>query len=51
MVTLHPKVHGGILADRADPEHVADMASYGIEPFDLVVSNLYPFSSDPGDRD
>jgi phosphoribosylaminoimidazolecarboxamide formyltransferase/IMP cyclohydrolase len=48
VVTLHPKVHGGILADRTDPEHVADLEKYGIEPFDLVVVNLYPFSSDPG---
>ena len=47
VVTLHPKVHGGILADRSNPEHVADMEEYGIEGIDLVVVNLYPFSSDP----
>ncbi len=47
VVTLHPKVHGGILADRNDPEHLADMEAYGIEGIDLVVVNLYPFSSDP----
>ncbi len=47
VVTLHPKVHGGILADRTDPEHQADMATYGIEPIDLVVGNLYPFGEDP----
>ena len=47
VVTLHPKVHGGILADRDDAEHRADMATYGIEGIDLVVVNLYPFSSDP----
>lgn len=47
VVTLHPKVHGGILADRFNPEHVADMEKYGIEGIDLVVVNLYPFSSDP----
>ena len=47
VVTLHPKVHGGILADRDDPGHLGDLAAYGIEPFDLVVVNLYPFSSDP----
>jgi len=47
VVTLHPKVHGGILADRDDPEHRADMEAYGIEGIDLVVVNLYPFSSDP----
>jgi phosphoribosylaminoimidazolecarboxamide formyltransferase/IMP cyclohydrolase len=48
VVTLHPKIHGGLLADREDPEHRADMEKYGIEPFDLVVSNLYPFAQDPG---
>jgi phosphoribosylaminoimidazolecarboxamide formyltransferase / IMP cyclohydrolase len=48
VVTLHPKIHGGILADPTDAEHVADMAHHGIEPIDLVVVNLYPFSSDPG---
>jgi phosphoribosylaminoimidazolecarboxamide formyltransferase / IMP cyclohydrolase len=47
VVTLHPKVHGGLLADRDDPEHVADMERYDIHAIDLVVSNLYPFSSDP----
>jgi phosphoribosylaminoimidazolecarboxamide formyltransferase / IMP cyclohydrolase len=48
VVTLHPKVHGGILADTADPSHRADLAEYGIDPIDLVVSNLYPFASHPG---
>jgi phosphoribosylaminoimidazolecarboxamide formyltransferase/IMP cyclohydrolase len=48
VVTLHPKVHGGLLADPTKPEHRADMAEYGIEPISLVVSNLYPFSSEPG---
>ena len=47
VVTLHPKIHGGILADTADPEHQADLERYGIEPVDLVVANLYPFSSKP----
>ncbi|MBI2798613.1 hypothetical protein HYX70_05005 [Candidatus Saccharibacteria bacterium] len=47
VVTLHPKVHGGILADRNDPDHRADMVDYDIEAIDLVVVNLYPFSSDP----
>ncbi len=42
--TLHPKVHAGILADRRLPNHVAELAQLGIEPFDLVVSNLYPFT-------
>jgi phosphoribosylaminoimidazolecarboxamide formyltransferase / IMP cyclohydrolase len=46
VVTLHPKVHGGILADRRNPDHQADMAQYGIDPIDLVVSNLYPFGAD-----
>ena len=41
--TLHPKVHAGILADRRLPSHVQQLADLGIEPFDLVVSNLYPF--------
>ena len=47
VVTLHPKVHGGILADLDDASHLADLQRYGIEPIDLVVVNLYPFSSDP----
>jgi phosphoribosylaminoimidazolecarboxamide formyltransferase/IMP cyclohydrolase len=41
--TLHPKVHAGILADRRLPSHVEQLAELDIEPFDLVVSNLYPF--------
>ena len=41
--TLHPKIHAGILADRRIPEHEAQLAEHGIEPFDLVVVNLYPF--------
>jgi len=48
VVTLHPKIHGGVLADRSDPDHRADMERYGIEPIDLVVVNLYPFESRPG---
>ncbi|MBC7375034.1 MAG: bifunctional phosphoribosylaminoimidazolecarboxamide formyltransferase/IMP cyclohydrolase, partial [Frankiales bacterium] len=43
--TLHPKVHAGILADRRLPPHVAQLAELRIEPFDLVVVNLYPFSA------
>ena len=42
--TLHPKVHAGILADRRLPTHVAQLAELGVAPFDLVVSNLYPFT-------
>jgi phosphoribosylaminoimidazolecarboxamide formyltransferase/IMP cyclohydrolase len=45
--TLHPKIHGGILADRSKPEHMADLDAQGIEPIDLVVCNLYPFRSSP----
>jgi phosphoribosylaminoimidazolecarboxamide formyltransferase/IMP cyclohydrolase len=41
--TLHPAVHAGILADRRLEAHVQQLADLGIEPFDLVVSNLYPF--------
>ena len=48
VVTLHPKIHGGILADRDDPEHRSDLETHGIDPIDLVVVNLYPFSADPG---
>lgn len=48
VVTLHPKVHGGILADRNNAEHQADLETHDIAPIDLVVVNLYPFSSDPG---
>jgi phosphoribosylaminoimidazolecarboxamide formyltransferase/IMP cyclohydrolase len=47
VVTLHPKIHGGLLADPTNPQHVADMTEYGIEPIDLVVCNLYPFASNP----
>ncbi len=47
VVTLHPKIHGGILADRSDPEHLADLERYDIPTFDLVVVNLYPFAGDP----
>jgi phosphoribosylaminoimidazolecarboxamide formyltransferase / IMP cyclohydrolase len=41
--TLHPRVHAGLLADRGDPEHLAELEAAGIAPFDLVVVNLYPF--------
>jgi phosphoribosylaminoimidazolecarboxamide formyltransferase / IMP cyclohydrolase len=47
VVTLHPKIHGGLLADPTSETHRAEMAEYDIEPFDLVVSNLYPFHTDP----
>ena len=48
VVTLHPKVHGGILADPTDPEHQADLERHNIVPISLVVSNLYPFAAKPG---
>jgi phosphoribosylaminoimidazolecarboxamide formyltransferase/IMP cyclohydrolase len=41
--TLHPKVHGGLLAIRENPEHEAAMLAHGIAPIDLLVVNLYPF--------
>ena len=41
--TLHPKIHGGILADRHNPAHMAELERQGIAPIDLVVCNLYPF--------
>jgi len=43
--TLHPKIHGGILARRDVPEHVAALEQHGIPPIDLVVSSLYPFEA------
>jgi phosphoribosylaminoimidazolecarboxamide formyltransferase / IMP cyclohydrolase len=48
VVTLHPKIHGGLLADLDDSSHVADLERYGIEPFSLVAVNLYPFRAQPG---
>jgi phosphoribosylaminoimidazolecarboxamide formyltransferase/IMP cyclohydrolase len=43
--TLHPRVHGGILAVRDNPEHTATLQAQGIQPIDLVVCNLYPFEA------
>ncbi len=43
--TLHPRVHAGLLADMADAAHQAQLAELGIEPFQLLVSNLYPFEA------
>jgi phosphoribosylaminoimidazolecarboxamide formyltransferase/IMP cyclohydrolase len=43
--TLHPAIHGGILARRDDPAHMAAIGRHGIEPIDLVVVNLYPFAA------
>lgn len=42
--TLHPRIHGGILADQRLEDHVSQLADHGIAPFDLVVVNLYPFA-------
>jgi phosphoribosylaminoimidazolecarboxamide formyltransferase/IMP cyclohydrolase len=41
--TLHPNVHAALLADMTNPDHVQELEKLGIEPFDLLVSNLYPF--------
>ncbi len=43
--TLHPGVHGGLLAVRSNPEHQAAMLAHGIQPIDLLVVNLYPFEA------
>src|SRR6266545_5518920 len=43
--TLHPKVHGGLLGMRGNPEHMATMRAHGIEPIDMVLVNLYPFEA------
>ncbi len=43
--TLHPKIHGGLLALRDNPEHLAAMAEHGIAAFDLLYVNLYPFEA------
>jgi phosphoribosylaminoimidazolecarboxamide formyltransferase/IMP cyclohydrolase len=45
--TLHPMIHGGILADRSKQEHLDDLATHDIGAIDLVVCNLYPFSTNP----
>jgi phosphoribosylaminoimidazolecarboxamide formyltransferase / IMP cyclohydrolase len=45
--TLHPLIHGGILANRADADHVEQLRAHDITAIDLVVVNLYPFTSDP----
>ena len=41
--TLHPKIHGGLLARRDIDDHLGAMAQHGIHPIDLLVVNLYPF--------
>ena len=47
VVTLHPSIHGALLADTDNAEHVADMHTHNIEPITLAAINLYPFSSNP----
>ena len=47
VVTLHPRVHGGILADLHDPGHRADLRANSIDPIGLVIVNLYPFEASP----
>jgi phosphoribosylaminoimidazolecarboxamide formyltransferase/IMP cyclohydrolase len=47
VVTLNPRVHGGLLADLGNPDHVAELEAHGIAPIELVVSNLYPFRARP----
>lgn len=43
--TLHPKIHGGLLADRDNPEHNTQTAAHHIAPIDMVICNLYPFEA------
>ena len=47
VVTLHPRIHGGILADRRDTTHLRDLEEHNLDLIDMVVGNLYPFSKDP----
>src|SRR5689334_16148971 len=48
--TLHPSVHAGLLADLTQPSHVEQLQQLGIAPFDLLVSNLYPFTQTVASR-
>lgn len=43
--TLHPRIHGGLLADQDNPEHLKEISELNIAPIDLVIVNLYPFSA------
>lgn len=45
--TLHPAIHGPILANRSEPEHLRQLEDQGWSPIDLVIVNLYPFDTDP----
>jgi phosphoribosylaminoimidazolecarboxamide formyltransferase/IMP cyclohydrolase len=47
--TLHPKVHGGILAQKTNPDHLAQMKEHGLEPIDLIAVNLYAFDKATAD--
>lgn len=49
--TLHPKIHGGILAQRQNPEHQKQMAAHGLKPIDLIAVNLYAFDKATADAD
>jgi phosphoribosylaminoimidazolecarboxamide formyltransferase/IMP cyclohydrolase len=49
--TLHPKVHGGILAQKTNPDHLAQMKKHGLLPIDLVAVNLYAFEKTVADPD
>jgi len=49
--TLHPAIHGGILARRDLPRHMEELRTHGIEPIDMVVVNLYPFEATVQARD
>ncbi|RJQ43540.1 MAG: bifunctional phosphoribosylaminoimidazolecarboxamide formyltransferase/IMP cyclohydrolase PurH, partial [Gaiellales bacterium] len=48
--TLHPKIHGGLLADRDNHDHMLTLKEHGISPIDMVVVNLYPFEEVSGKR-
>ena len=47
MKTLHPKIFGGVLADRNDCEHLCELVEQGIQPVEMVVCNFYPFEQQP----
>jgi phosphoribosylaminoimidazolecarboxamide formyltransferase/IMP cyclohydrolase len=49
--TLHPKVHGGILAQKSNPDHLAQMEAHGLQPIDLIAVNLYAFEKTVADPD
>ena len=49
--TLHPKVHGGILAQKTNPDHLEQMKAHGLQPIDLIAVNLYAFEKTVADPD